>query len=175
MNIPALGEVTKDEIFEWYYSQPVIVRALGGKACRIVVKGYDDDNAKEEYAPAIQNFLALSPEALKSAESHVFAYYKDCFPYWHPSDPEYVVITSPSDVWGHVQLGDEPMVTRRKYGDKGIYISLECNCDWEPEHGLQIVFKNGENVTKVGPYDGHLTNSDAFADENLENVVYRSA
>jgi hypothetical protein len=25
----------------------------------------------------------------------------------------------------------------------------------------------------VGPYDGHLTNSDAFADSTLENVVYR--
>lgn len=175
MNIPVLGDVTKDDRFGWYYSEPVVVRALDGKACRIVVEGYDEDNEKEEYERAIQNFLALSPDALKAAEQHVFAYYKDCFSYWQPSDPEYVVIASPSDVWYHVQLGDAPMVTRRGYGDKGIYVSLECNCDWEPEHGLQIVFKNGERVTKIGPYDGHLTNSDAFADDRLENVVYRSA
>lgn len=62
---------------------------------------------------------------------------------------------------------------RRTYRDKGIYISLECNCDWEEEHGLQIVFKNGLNVNKIGPYDGHLTNSDADADDSLEAVVYR--
>ncbi len=55
------------------------------------------------------------------------------------------------------------MVTRRPYGDKGIYISVECGCDWEEEHGLQLVLKNGLKVNKLGGYDGHLTNSDAFA------------
>jgi hypothetical protein len=67
------------------------------------------------------------------------------------------------------------MVSRRAYGDKGVYVSIECNCDWEPEHGLQIVLKNGSEVTKVGPYDGHLTNSDAYADSTLEGVVYKDA
>lgn len=65
------------------------------------------------------------------------------------------------------------MVTRRPYGDKRIYISLECGCDWEREHGLQIVFKEGQYVNKLGPYDGHLTNSDAFADDALEDIVYK--
>jgi hypothetical protein len=64
-------------------------------------------------------------------------------------------------------------VTRRAYGDRGIYISLECECEWEEEHGLQIVFKNGLRVNKVGPYDGHVTHSDAYADKSLEDVIYR--
>ena len=41
------------------------------------------------------------------------------------------------------------------------------------QHGLQIVFKDGRSVTKVGPYDGHLTNSNAYADASLDGVVYR--
>lgn len=81
-------------------------------------------------------------------------------------------IKKAAEVWKHVHFGGEPVVSRRSYGDEGIYISLECNCDWEVEHGLQIVFKNGLVVNKVGPYDGHLTNSDAYDDERLENVVY---
>jgi len=28
----------------------------------------------------------------------------------------------------------------------------------EDEHGLQVVLRDGARVTKVGPYDGHLTN-----------------
>jgi hypothetical protein len=49
---------------------------------------------------------------------------------------------------------------------------LECECDWEPEHGLQIVFRDGREVTKVGPYDGHLTNSAAYANDDLDGIVY---
>jgi hypothetical protein len=44
--------------------------------------------------------------------------------------------------------------------------------DWEPEHGLQIVFRDGRAVTKVGPYGGHLTNSAAHADDTLDGIVY---
>jgi hypothetical protein len=40
--------------------------------------------------------------------------------------------------------------------DQRVYVSVECECDWEPEHGLQIVFRDGATVTKVGPYDGHV-------------------
>jgi len=48
--------------------------------------------------------------------------------------------------------------------------TIECGCNWEREHGLQIVLREGLSVTKLGPYDGHLTN----ADSSLESVVYRS-
>lgn len=40
-----------------------------------------------------------------------------------------------------------------------------------PKEGL--VLKNGLKVNKLGGYDGHLTNSDAFADDSLENTIYR--
>jgi hypothetical protein len=63
-------------------------------------------------------------------------------------------------------------VRRRPYADKGIYISVECGCEWEQEHGLQIVLKSGLKVNKLGGYDGHFTNSDAFDDEGLEHVIY---
>ena len=43
-----------------------------------------------------------------------------------------------------------------------------------PEYDLQIVFKNGLRVNKVGPYDGHVTNADAYADDSLEDVVFKS-
>jgi hypothetical protein len=149
------------------------VPVLGGKACWIVVSGYDDDPRKDEFHTAIANFLRIPPSVLKEAESYVFRYYQNCNSNWEPDDNEYVSIESPSDVWSHIQLGSEPNVRRRAYGDKGIYVSLECNCDWEPEHGLQIVFKNGLRVNKVGSYDGHVTNSDAYANDALEDVIYQ--
>ena len=67
------------------------------------------------------------------------------------------------------------MVFRRSSGDMRVYVSIECECAWEPEHGLQLVLQEGRRVTKIGPYDGHLTNSDAFARPDLEGVIYAGA
>jgi len=166
MNIPGLGEVAKDDSIGWHYSEPVNVEVLDGKECRIVLDGYDEDAAKEDFHSAIANFLSIPRAVLKDAEAHIYCYYQDVNAQCEPDDEEFLSIESPTEVWNHIDLGDEPIVSRCPYGERGVYVSLECNCDWEPEHGLQIVFKNGAQVSKVGPYDGHLTHKDA-------NVVYR--
>ena len=158
MEIPGIGMVTIKNEFGSYYRNPLPVRVLGEKLCRIVVEGYDEDANKEDFHVAIANFLSIEPSVLSAVETEVFRYYKDlndgC---WTPEDDEYVTIDSPSDVWEQVRFGDETVVTGRHNGDKGIYVSLCCECDWEDEHGLQIVFKNGLCVNKIGGFDGHLT------------------
>jgi hypothetical protein len=149
------------------------VKALGGQACRVVLEGYDEDENKDDFHNAIRNFLTIDQSVLREAEDHVFRYYRDCSENWNPEDLQSLRIENPQNVWRHVQFGREPMVRRRHRGDKGVYISLECECDWEIEHGLQIVFENGLRVNKVGPYDGHLTTSDAYNDMSLEDVIYQ--
>ena len=176
MEIPGIGTVTKSKLYRWYCSQPVPVPVLGGKPCTFIVEGYDSDQNKDDFHTAIANFLRIGRSVLNEAAPHLFQYYQDCkegMEYDDDDDDEQVEISTPDDVWRFVHLGNEPMVTRRHHGDKGIYISLECGCDWEEEHGLQIVFKNGSQINKIGPYDGHLTNSDAYDDPSLENVIYQ--
>ena len=174
MKITGVGSLTKHPRYDRYRSKRIAIPVLFGKVCRIVVEGYDEDPQKEEFHTAINNFLSIDESVLRACEQYVFHYYQDCNADWDAADDEYVAVPSPSNVWDHIQLGGEPTVIRRDYGDKGIYINLGCGCDWEIEHGLQIVFKNGLKVNKVGSYDGHLTNSDAYADDSLENVVYRA-
>jgi hypothetical protein len=175
MDIPKLGPVTLDDELGWYQSQPTAVPVLGGQMCRIIVDGYDDDPDPEDFHAVIRNFLSADTRVLTDAESHIFRYYQDCNAVWEPEDEEYIVIDSPSGVWQHIRFGTEPTVSRRQYGDQRVYVSLECECDWEPEHGLQIVFEEGLRVNKVGGYDGHLTNSDAYDDARLEEVIYRGS
>jgi hypothetical protein len=173
LNVPRLGEVTKDERFDCYYSQPVAVAMLDGVACKVVLEEYDEEPNKDAYHQTIANLLSASPVILKNAARYIYEYYEDICACYGELEPDFPRIHSAESIWAHIQLGKELYVSRRGYGDNGMYVSLECNCDWEPEHGLQIVFKNGNVVCKVGPYDGHLTNSDAYADDSLEHVVYR--
>jgi hypothetical protein len=35
------------------------------------------------------------------------------------------------------------------------------------------VLRDGTTVTKVGPYDGHPTNSSAYTDDELDGIGYR--
>lgn len=172
MKVPGLGEVTRDKKFNWYYSKLIPVPMFGGKQCRIGLEDYDQDERKEDFHVAIANFLSGSPAVLREAEEPLFCYYKDLEEWWLEEGKQ--PIRSPNKLWQHVRLGSKPMVSRRPYGDKGIYISVECGCDWEREHGLEIVLKNGLKVNKLGGFDGHLTNSDAYDDEGLERVIYRA-
>ena len=149
------------------------MKVLGDRECCIVVEAYEQDEAQDDIHDAISAFLSIDEDVLKEVQAHILAYYDDVFRSVGAEEPDFPQISSPNDVWAHIRFGNEPIVSRRPYGDQGIYVSVECECDWEPEHGLQIVFKNGQTVNKVGPYDGHLSNADAFADPSLEDVVYR--
>lgn len=174
MNIPGLGNVIFDEDSGWYCSKKIKLDALNGHKCRIVLEDYNDDENKEDFHKAIANFLSIDFSVLKKAEPHLFRYYKNCMSEIDADDEEdFPQIDNASEVWDYIEFGEDAIVQRRAYGDQGVYISIESECDWEPEHGLQIVFKNGLTVNKLGPFDGHLTNSDAYDDETLENVVYR--
>jgi hypothetical protein len=147
------------------------IKALGGHVCELVL---DEDCAQDpergDIDWAIASFIALEPSVLRDVEEHVFRYYLDCKGDFEPGEPGYLEIGRASDVWKHVEFGEEATVGRE---GKAVYISLGCNCDWEEEHGLQIVFKDGQRVNKVGPFNGHFTNVHAYDDPSLENVIYR--
>jgi hypothetical protein len=177
MEIPGLGTMTKDEEFKhfnWHFSAPLSIPVLGGFMLRVGVEEYERDPRKEEFHAAIANFLAAGPEVLKASEKHIFRYYQQVKERAEPGE-EIISIASPTDVWKHVEFESYAMTRRRPYawGDQGVYITLDSWCGWEEEHGLQIVFKNGLAINKVGPFDGHLTNEDAYGEEGLEDVVYR--
>lgn len=157
LDIPGLGTVTKSGVIDnWYDSEPVEIPVLGGIRRTITVDGYHRSRNKEDFHTAISNFLSAKETVLKAVSKDVHDYYKDNKRFYRgPS-------ISKEQVWDHVRFGDA--IVKRYQGDT--YVSLECGCDWEREHGLQIVFKNGQKITKIGRYDGAL---ESYPDPN---VVY---
>lgn len=164
MEIPGVGPLTLDPDLGAYRSEPVTANVLGGTVGHFLID--EDTDPADDLAPvheAARAFLALDPGALEAASSHVYAYYVDMVTIGRASGmaapPE---VTGPHAVWDHVTFGTEFWLERL---DGRAYVSVECECSWEPEHGLQLVFRDGRGVTRVGPFDGSLTNGG--------EVVYR--
>ena len=174
IEIEGLGKLTRDDRFDSVLrSEPIEIPVLLGARLPVQTEGFADDPNPDEFREAIANFLACDESVLKAASAYVFDYYRDIAAECG-DEPDFVEIAASGDVWDHVQFAGEPCVARRAYGDKAVYVSVECNCDWEPEHGLQIVFRQGKAVNKVGPFNGHLSNADAYDDKALEDTVYCS-
>ena len=173
MLIPIIGNMEKNERFGGLYSDPISLPILKNNECRVVLEEYESEESKDEVHEVIGNFVSAKFSVLEEAQDCIYQYYLDMKQLWLRENVEIEPIEAPNLIWAHIEFGSEAVVSRRASGAEEIYVSLECNCSWEQEHGLQIVLKGGNKVCKVGPYDGHLTNSDAYANPSLENVVYK--
>jgi hypothetical protein len=169
-----VGPLTLDEDLGWYYSPSVPASALGGVVGQIVVaEDYPADNDKDAVDRAVAAFLT-SGNALPAASTVVHAYYRDTVRLFREQgwDLDLPEIAEPASVWDHVSIGHEFHVERD--AERQVYVSVECECAWEREHGLQLVLLGGNTITKVGPFDGHVTNASAYGRPDLEGVVYVS-
>ena len=174
MEIPGLGHVAEDPERDGHVSEPIPIKVLGGGLYRVRVHGYVGDPRPEDFSDAIRNFLDLEPSVLRSAEPYLFAYYDDIRTGTTAPEVEedFPQINTPAEVWSFLGFIDEVDVERRREGDRGIYISAGGWCDWEDEHGLQVVFKNGLRINKIGPWDGRLTNGGPTHRPDLEDVIF---
>lgn len=159
--------MTEDE-FGSLVSEPIPVPVLDNAPLQFAVDGYVDDPVRQDFHAAIRTFLALDRSALTEAAPAVFEYYRDMADEFGDDEEDFPRITGPGEVWDHVTFDRHQVTVRRNGEGKPVYVSVECECTWEEEHGLQLVFRDGARVTKVGPYDGHLTN----ASDDLQDVVY---
>lgn len=134
----------------------------------------DPDDPKS--TSALAAFLALSKQDRLSDTRHVFAFYRDYYeeadkPEW--LDEEVGVLQLPADIWNHVTPGTL-ILEKGRNDDDDWFVVIEAECGWDTEHGLMLVWRNGTALTKVGGYNGHLTNANAYADPSLQNVVYKA-
>lgn len=79
--------------------------------------------------------------------------------------PDIPEIAADSDIWDHVQ----PRFVSLDADENGtIYVNIEAECDWEIEHGLQLVLQNGDRSVRVSSYSGHLTDGRAYGRRVLD-------
>ena len=171
IDIPGLGTF-RNGTYGVLVSEFHPIAALGGRICQFELEGYEGDPHPEDFVQAVRNVLAASDTLLRNASPYVHQYYADMLTLWGDKAPN-LNIQQPDDVWRHVELGSVLSVSRDHDMGRDVFVSIECSREWEVEHGLQLVFKNGREISKVGPFDGHVSNHSAYADEDLKGVVYK--
>jgi hypothetical protein len=165
LNSEVLGTLRQNpEMTNWWHCEPLQIPLLEIElgVSLIELDPTVDDQFIAETDTAFKNFLQLqSFDKLKMAP-YIYNNFVEICSYLDESDiPEKMRGAQPLSIWNFVHP-TAIFVSRRQKNDKDIYIVLTCECDWEPEHGLQLVFRQGKQLTRVSDQDGHLTDADAF-------------
>ena len=159
---------------EWLISQPIAVPFLGNEEFEFTLVG-DSGTDKRfllEADEAIANFLKLNEDLKTSLSNYIYQNYQEVQEYYEqePTAVPILELNNEDYIWNYV-YPSEIYVNRRARRDKDIYVEVHCGCEWEKEHGLQLVFRRGLKLTRVSDIDGHLTEADAYDKPDSEDKL----
>jgi hypothetical protein len=98
----------------------------------------------------LRNFLTLTPKDRINDSELVFKYYDQTLKFGYIND---LHVKTPSEIWHHVRANE---IIIHYDENRAFYLCVSCDCDWEEEHGLQLVFKDGQTLTRASGHDGHF-------------------
>ncbi|WP_424244236.1 hypothetical protein Dip510_001437 [Elusimicrobium posterum] len=170
-----LGDLSQNKDFpDWWESKGIEISFFDNKILPITFMDFEPEHDKtyiEEADKALENFLKLDHNYRKSISELVYQNCKDFIEAVgiEDFDESLTKIKDKNDIWNFV-YPSHLYIKRRPYKEQDIYVQIECECAWEEEHGLQLVFRQGKKITRVSEIDGHLTEADAWnkADEEDE-------
>ena len=116
------------------------------------IESDDQDAPSPDLMAAAERFVRLPPAVLSARPvlDALREHYEEGRSFFAP-DSE--VVTDTTKLWHHVV----PAVASLRRETGTAYVIVECNCFWELEHGLQLVFKEGHDLTRLSEYDDHVT------------------
>lgn len=163
------GPLTQDEsIADWLRSAPIPVPFFDNKKLAVTFM----EIAPEEANDALRNFLQLTSADRLGISDLVYESYTDFLDEVDFDGVEEGLsdIKEDHEIWNFVYPTDI-YVSRRHRRDMDIYICISCECGWEKEHGLQLVFRQGKKLTRISDEDGHLTEADAWDKPDEEDEL----
>ena len=147
MKIEHLGELTQDpHIPEWLVSTEIAIPYFDGMAMSFILEDIADDASPEDFATAAGNFLALTAEHRQQATPQVYDNYLEVKRVCRMYDWDIPEIDI-KDIWSHVY--PQEIILNRGYDDQRIDLRITAGCDWEQEHGLQLVYRDGRELYDV--------------------------
>ena len=176
MNSNIIGTLTQNEQLDTFWkSEPRAIPFFEGIKLPITyisnpletIESFIKDADK-----AIRNFLQLETHDRLTISEYA---YENCKEFVEAVNEDWLnelleQLVDKKSIWNHIEP-TQIYVERRHYHDKDIYVSIACECEWEQEHGLQFVFRQGKKLTRVSTQDGHLTEADAWGIPDSEDKL----
>ena len=169
-----IGILSQNDRFEdWWQSEPISIPLVNEKLCVTFMDFEPDLDEKfiQEADEAIKSFLQLDTEYKNQITDYVYNHFLEFKSLVGLEDiPNEMNGIRESEIWNYI-TPSEILITRRPYNEPDIFINMTCECAWEQEHGLQLVFKKGKTLTRVSDQDGHLTTADAYGIPDSEDKL----
>jgi len=156
---------------DWWYSRPIAIPFWGDRKIPVVYE-FSPVNEPKFVAVAdiaITNFLkltetdklALTP--LLDENCRAVCENIDLGPGSAELKKRWLSSEDRTTLWQDVAPPESIRIQRRHRRDEDIYVHMSMDCGWEEEHGLQLVFRRGQQLTRISQQDGWLTDADAYA------------
>jgi len=171
-----IGKLKQENNFpDWWKSSEVEIPFFDNQRLAIIFMDFEPEHDKffiDEADQALTNFLKLNAYDRNLISEST---YKNCMDFldavgFDEEDEPLRQITNKNEIWEFIQP-TEIYVTRRPYKEQDIYVQIACECAWEQEHGLQLVFRQGKQLTRISDQDGHLTEADAYDKPDEEELL----
>jgi hypothetical protein len=159
-----LGRIEPGDFDVTWSAEPIQVPLFDGQTIPVSLSSPGLTNAitpddADAIDAVLDAFLMLGPSDRAAAGAPVLAYCKDTLEAIAADWPEaraMAAISDPADIWRHVFVREIDIKKDTRHGEPSIYVLVYCACDWEEEHGLQLVYRNGAALMRVSPEDGNV-------------------
>ncbi|MBA4241774.1 MAG: hypothetical protein C0448_13695 [Sphingobacteriaceae bacterium] len=171
-----IGLLKQEESFpDWWKSDEITIPFFDNKKLTVTFMDCEPEHDKtfiEEADNALINFLNLTNDNRKSISDLAYKNFMDFLDAvdFDDVDESLRQIKDRNEIWNFIHPS-EIYVTRRPYKEQDIYVMIACECDWEKEHGLQLIFRQGKKLTRISDQDGHITEADAYGKPDEEDEL----
>lgn len=171
-----IGQLKQDKNYpDWWKSSEIEIPFFDNENLTITFMDFEPEHDKtfvEEADKALTNFLKLTSADRNSISDLA---HKNCMDFldavgFDEADESLRQINNLDEIWEFIHP-TEIYVKRRDGRDNDVYVQIACECDWEQEHGLQLVFRQGKQLTRISDQDGHLTEADAYDKPDEEDEL----
>lgn len=137
---PEFGPMTEDAAGDWRLQRRVL---FANASVPVVVEPGEGGDFDPVQRRAVRLALALGPDAAEEAAPAVvqnYEVYREAI-----DDREWMPrLEDLADVWERVSV--ERIRVPRHNDARNAYFQVLAECDWDPEHGLEVRFRNGEAI-----------------------------